>query len=380
MGYWILLRRWNKYMSYVLNKIYSDYDNVHKICREVLDVSDAVGVKSVLIGGSLLGMVRDGDFLPWDKDLDFAVFETDIDKTLALEEDYRKLGYECRVHRLGVRHKQELLEGRSLINNLSRAMQETSVEHCLIGGALLNLYRDGQLFPEIDTLAFLLDVKQNIGLMVNLLSSFGNVFKNIENGVLKGLTLVTKNWRVNFFIQVESEGKYGWRDLNCEHWFDNRLFPAEKIVLKAQTYFAPNQPKQFLNSRFGDTWSKKPIPKFSKGKVVGSIQLYKNGVMFDFIIHYVRGDKTYWYEPAANVISTKGFLPCSIQSTTAGEMWLPDYPEIFLQEHYGNWKIPVKTWDGAIDNPTIIASDKAMQVILGGDKELKFERLLELNG
>ena len=94
------------------------------------------------------------------------------------------------------------------------------------------------------------------------------------------------------------------------------------------------------------------------------MQLYKNGVMFDFIMHYVRGDKTYWFEPAANVISTKGFLPCSLKSTTAGEMLFPDYPEIFLQEHYGDWKVPVKTWNGAVDNPTIIPVDDAMQKIL----------------
>jgi hypothetical protein len=108
----------------------------------------------------------------------------------------------------------------------------------------------------------------------------------------------------------------------------------------------------------------KPKSRFSKGWVVGSMQLYKDGVMFDFIMHYVRGNKTYWYEPAANVISTKGFLPCSLKSTTAGEMLFPDFPEIFLQEHYGNWRVPVKTWDGAVDNPTIIASNMAMSEIL----------------
>ena len=351
-------------MRYILNKIYSDYANVHQICREVLDVSNQSAIKAVLIGGSLLGMVRDGDFLPWDKDLDFAIFEDDIDKTLLLEEQYRKLGFECRVHRLGVRKTDELNKGQNLINDLSHALHNASIEHCLIGGALLNLYRDGQLFPETDTLAFLLESETNIGLMVDLLATFGTVFKNIENGELKGLSLVTNNWRVNFFIQVESEQKYGWRDLNCEHWFDNKLFPAEKIMLGEHAFFAPNQPKQFLNSRFGNTWMQKPKPTFSKGRVVGSMQLYKDGVMFDFIMHYVRGDKTYWYEPAANVISTKGFLPCSVKSTTAGEMLFPDNPEVFLEEHYGDWKVPVKTWDGAVDNPTIIDADEAMQKIL----------------
>ncbi|MFT5676462.1 MAG: hypothetical protein ACI808_002407, partial [Paraglaciecola sp.] len=36
----------------------------------------------------------------------------------------------------------------------------------------------------------------------------------------------------------------------------------------------------------------------------------------------------------------------------------------FLQEHYPNWQVPVKKWNGAVDNPTIIDSDVAMQNIL----------------
>jgi len=102
-------------MQYTLNKIYSDYANVHQICREVLDVSNQSEIQVVLIGGSLLGMVRDGDFLPWDKDLDFAVFEADIDNTLQLEAQYRAMGYECRVHHLGLRKESELQAGLALI-------------------------------------------------------------------------------------------------------------------------------------------------------------------------------------------------------------------------------------------------------------------------
>jgi len=60
-------------MQYTLNKIYSDYANVHQICREVLDVSNQSAIEAVLIDGSLLGMVRDGGFLPWDDNLDFSV-------------------------------------------------------------------------------------------------------------------------------------------------------------------------------------------------------------------------------------------------------------------------------------------------------------------
>ncbi len=353
-------------MKYQLNKIYSDYDNVHQICREVLDVSNQSNIQAVLIGGSLLGMVRDGDFLPWDKDLDFAVFENDIDATLALEPEYRKLGYECRVHHLGVREPTELNTGLELILQLTNIMQHEQVEHCLIGGALLNLHRDKSLFAETDTLGVLINPKDTSQLdkLLNRFGSLGDVSLSYTNESVKSLLLTVGQWRVNFFLYIEKQQGFGWRDLNCEHWFSEPLFPAQAYEIANQVYYGPAQTDAFLQARFGNNWQNKPALRFTQGRVVGSMQLYKDGVMFDFIMHYVRGDKTYWYEPAANVISTKGFLPSSLKSTTAGEMLFPDFPEIFLQEHYGDWKVPVKTWDGAVDNPTIIDSDVAMRKIL----------------
>jgi hypothetical protein len=353
-------------MEYTLNKIYSDYANVHHICREVLDVSNQSAIEAVLIGGSLLGMVRDGDFLPWDKDLDFAVFEADIEATLALESSYRKIGYECRIHHLGVRTPTELDAGLNLIFQITNLMKERAIEHCLIGGALLNLYRDKCLFAETDTLGILInpDDKDHIDTLLKSLRLLGEVSLSYSDKQVKSILLVCGQWRVNFFLYVCEEQGFGWRDLNCEHWFDRPLFPAQNYVIGDYSYFGPANTEAFLQARFGNKWQAKPVAKFSGGRVVGSVQLFKDGVMFDFIMHYMRGDKTYWFEPAANVISTKGFLPCSKQNTTAGEMLIPDFPEIFLKEHYGDWQTPVKTWNGAVDNPTIIKSELAMQTII----------------
>jgi hypothetical protein len=353
-------------MQYTLNKIYSDYANVHQICREVLDVSNQSAIEAVLVGGSLLGMVRDGDFLPWDKDLDFAVFEADIEATLALESTYRKMGYECRVHHLGVRSPIELDVGLNFIFQITNLMKEGAIEHCLIGGALLNLYRDKCLYAETDTLGILINPGDDdqFNTLLKSLGLLGEVSLSYSDSQVKSILLVSGQWRVNFFLYVCEEQGFGWRDLNCEHWFEQPLFPAQNYAIGGCSYFGPANTQAFLQARFGSNWQAKPVAKFSEGRTIGSMQLYKHGVMFDFIMHYVRGDKTYWFEPAANVISTKGFLPCSLKSTTAGEMLFPDYAEIFLQEHYGKWKVPVKTWDGAVDNPTIINGQSAMNIII----------------
>jgi hypothetical protein len=357
-------------MEYTLNKIYSDYANVHKICREVLDVSNQSAIEAVLIGGSLLGMVRDGDFLPWDKDLDFAVFEADIEATLALESSFRKIDYECRVHHLGVRNLTELDAGLNLIFKITNLMEECTLEHCLIGGALLNLYRDNCLFAETDTLGILInpDDKDHLDTLLKRLRLLGDVSLSYSDKQVKSILLVNGQWRVNFFLYLSYEQSFGWRDLNCEHWFDQPLFPAQSYSLGDCYYFGPANTEAFLQARFGSAWQAKPVAFFSEGRAVGSMQLYKNGVMFDFIMHYVRGDKTFWFEPAANIISTKGFVPYSMHQTSAGDMLFPDHPEVFLEEHYPNWRVPVKTWNGAVDNPTIIPSDEAMQEILNGEK------------
>jgi hypothetical protein len=311
-------------------------------------------------------MVRDGDFLPWDKDLDFAVFEADIEATLALESSYRNMEYECRVHHLGMRTPTELDAGLNMIFQITNLMKEGAIEHCLIGGALLNLYRDKCLYAETDTLGILInpDDDDQFDTLLKSLRLLGEVSLSYSGKQVKSILLVSGSWRVNFFIYIHEEQGFGWRDLNCEHWFDQPLFPAHNYVIGDCSYFGPANTQAFLQARFGSNWQAKPVAKFSEGRTIGSMQLYKNGVMFDFIMHYVRGGKTYWFEPAANVISTKGFLPCSLKSTTAGEMLFPDFPEIFLQEHYGNWKVPVKKWNGAVDNPTIINSDLAMSSIL----------------
>lgn len=48
-----------------------------QILKDVFEVMIAERIKCVCIEGTLLGLVRDGQLIPWDDDLDFAIIESD---------------------------------------------------------------------------------------------------------------------------------------------------------------------------------------------------------------------------------------------------------------------------------------------------------------
>ena len=76
-----------------------------KIARENLvllkRLCDVAGLKFILFYGSLLGAVREHDFITHDKDIDVVMYKTDMSKFLNMLFDLRKEGfelarYECR--------------------------------------------------------------------------------------------------------------------------------------------------------------------------------------------------------------------------------------------------------------------------------------------
>lgn len=353
-------------MKYRLNKIYSEYANVHQVCRDALVVSDNANIRSILIGGSLLGMVRDNDFLPWDKDVDFCVYQEQVDDIFALESQFRAAGFECRKHYVGLRTEKELADGFKVLTAVTTLLDLHSINYVLTSGALLSLYRDGNLNAQTDTLALLIPAMEEaqINALAKEFSHFEQCFTSCVDGWGKSLTLEQDGWRINLFNFEFSKNKGVWRDLNCEYWLDCNLLNAKTLEVGDEQFRIPVDTESFLQARYGNRWSERSPGTFTEGRLPAFLQVYKAGVMVDYIIHYQVGEKTYWFEPSANVISTRGFIPNEFKSTTAGELCFPCNPEIFLEEHYGDWQTPVKQWNGATDNPTLVPNQQAMTCIL----------------
>lgn len=72
-----------------------------KILKNTVDLLDKHNVVYHLEGGTLLGLVRNKDLLPWDFDVDISIDAEDIERFLRLTSKFRKLGFKIRIKAFG---------------------------------------------------------------------------------------------------------------------------------------------------------------------------------------------------------------------------------------------------------------------------------------
>ncbi|WP_028672283.1 LicD family protein [Saccharospirillum impatiens] len=60
---------------------------------DTIDVLDAHNIPYHLEGGTLLGIVRDGDLLPWDKDTDLSIMSADVPRLQPALSDLKARGW-----------------------------------------------------------------------------------------------------------------------------------------------------------------------------------------------------------------------------------------------------------------------------------------------
>jgi phosphorylcholine metabolism protein LicD len=69
----------------------------HDLLREVLQICDQVGIRAFLMFGTLLGCIREGQFIGSDYDIDLGLLEPDLPKIPALKQEMLLRQYRLRL-------------------------------------------------------------------------------------------------------------------------------------------------------------------------------------------------------------------------------------------------------------------------------------------
>jgi len=72
-----------------------DFDKADKDLQEVKDVYDKYGVRFWLFAGTLLGAIRNKDYITYDHDMDCGMYFEDNDKIPKIFEELEKRGFRC---------------------------------------------------------------------------------------------------------------------------------------------------------------------------------------------------------------------------------------------------------------------------------------------
>lgn len=75
-----------------------------KLLFDVIDILEKNSIPYHLEGGTLLGIVRDKDLLPWDHDVDISVPETEVDRIIKLGPELLLKGYKFSKRKSGIEH------------------------------------------------------------------------------------------------------------------------------------------------------------------------------------------------------------------------------------------------------------------------------------
>lgn len=246
---------------------------LHKVELEILDEIDKFckkhKIKYFLVGGTLLGAVRHKGFIPWDDDLDIAMFREDYDKFILKYSEEKNDKY----------YVQSYETDKNYWNNFAKVRKRNTLFE---EKRFVNLEVNKEIFVDIFPIDVApsggyakIKIRSNIIKLLNSALLLKRKIKKIEECNFKLLTrflaifstkflaitqhkLMTKDKNLNSGYRVEYCSAYA---IKKEYVKEKDFFPLLEMEFEGKKYPVPHHYKEYLSKIYGDYMKLPPKEK-----------------------------------------------------------------------------------------------------------------------
>lgn len=249
-------------------------DRVHKTQIKILDEIDSIcntnKIDYFLIGGTLLGAIRHGGFIPWDDDIDIAMPRDSYNKFIQVCENYLSAEYELdysgnnsrywlpllKVRKKGTVYAQEFQDDDENVPQgiwvdifpLDNVKYENSLLQT-IQAKLVYLLRAFILYKQ----GYVKTVRRRNKILFTL---FKNMSISTAFQLQEKIMTVWNNNDTLYFVSLAS--RYGYKKQTI---LKDKYVPSTKLKFEGKFYNAPNDSNYILKRVYGDYMKLPPEDK-----------------------------------------------------------------------------------------------------------------------
>ena len=217
---------------------------IDKICRQH-------DIKYWLDGGTLLGAVRHGGFIPWDDDLDICMMQEDYERFIAIAPKEFSEHLLLQLPELDPSYKVEICKVRD--KNSFFVTQHDDFTKKYAKGLYVDIF-NVKPYPKVSTKVlkplmkwlnkthFFFKVKQDV--------TFKNVIATITFPIIN--LFLQALWGIIYLKPKTKIGKNKFYNTYGTYYDPDDVFPISNIIFERQMFMGPKNPDRVLKAIFGD--------------------------------------------------------------------------------------------------------------------------------
>lgn len=244
-----------EYLQKLHGEILIIMDEIDRICKKN-------GLRYYLIGGTLLGAIRHGGFIPWDDDLDIVMPREDLDKLIKISKE--ELDPEFKLEWYG--SNEGYYQYFPKISKRGTLFVQEGIKESKQSGIFVDIF-PLDLAPAYTP--WLDKEKHTIIKYSEILTSWNCNRKGLGYKLFRVIRLFTPKriflWLISKELnRIKSKGQTHYANFGSQYKIQKQTMPVEwfgegtKMQFEDRSYICPSKYEQVLNSIFGPTYMELP--------------------------------------------------------------------------------------------------------------------------